>query len=470
MTKIKTQKFMFFDDLPYEYARGFSRIQGRPVKYIGNPFLSPEKPHEFARTSMYGTVIFNQIQGKYMMWYPTFGGGDKPIAYLCHAESSDGLKWVKPDAGIVPGTNIVLDETHDVRGQSIILDMNEENPERRYKFLVRPGRIPRVCSYVSPDGIHWKILSDSAIAADSDSHIGLMRYPETGMYMATMRKVKGDRRVWLSTSNDFETWTDPVLVMEPGPGQSMQTQIYGMQISYYGAYIIGEVSYYNTFEDDLDGWGKMDGSMDIGLAYSRGGYCWHEAFPYERFIETGGNGQWDSGMIMPSSTPVYLEDEIRFYYSGMNFLHKPPYSSDVSQRIGMAALRPDGFVYMEAGKKPAELLTRRFAIEKPGFMMNADASKGEIRIGICDGDGHQIKGFEIENSVPVTTDGLRIQLEWKNEPKMDALINTSLRFKVKARDARLYSITMINGEEAPDYRKFREIDYADPLFRGGIYA
>ena len=466
--EIKSQKFMFFDDWPYEYSKGFKRKQGQPERYKGNPILVPDKPHEFSRVSLYGTV--SKEGDLYKMWYPSFGMEGKTIAYLCYAESDDGFTWKKPELDIVPGTNIILDESHDVRGQSIIRDENEENPDRRYKLLVRPGHTSKVISYVSADGIHWNILDKAAINADSDSHIGLIRHPETGTYMATMRKLKGDRRVWLSTSSDFETWTEPVLVKEPDINQSMQSQIYGMQITYYGAYILGLVSYYNTLEDDLEGWGKMDGTMDIGFAYSRSGYCWHEGFLNERFIPVSGKGNWDGQMIMPASHMIINDDEIRIYYAGCDHSHKPPYDPGKKLCIGAASLRPDGFTYLEAGEEEAEIFTRIFAISEPGFTMNADATKGEIRVQVCDGLGNPVKGFDFDDFIPVKEDGLYIPLKWKNNPDQSVLLNTQVRLRIRARNARLYSVTMVNGEETPRYWKFREIDYRDILYMNNIQA
>lgn len=463
--KPKSQKFMFFDDWPYEYSRRFIRKQGKPVRYEENPILVPDRPHEYSRVSLYGTIL---RQGNlYKMWYPAFGMSGKTVANLCYAESDDGYNWVKPNLDIVPGTNIILDKSHDVRGQSIIYDENDPNPDRRYKFLVRPGHTASVFSYVSADGIHWNILDKNAIDADSDSHIGLIRHPETGLYMSTMRKIKGDRRVWLSTSSDFKIWTEPVLVKELDINQSMQTQIYGMQMTYYGAYILGLVSYYNTFEDDLLGWGKMDGTMDIGFAYSRSGYCWHEGFLDERFIDFSGEGKWDGLMIMPASHMILNEDEVRIYYAGCNHTHMPSYGTQ-QLSIGAASIRPDGFTYLEAQDEEAEIFTRIFAIADTGFTMNADASAGEITVQVCDGLGKPYDGFDYDDFIPVKEDGIYIPLKWKGNPDQSVLIDKQVRLRIRAKNANLYSVTMLNGEKNPKYWKFREIDYRDILYMKNI--
>ncbi len=120
---------------------------------------------------------------------------------------------------------------------------------------------------------------------------------------------------------------------------------------------------------------------------------------------------------------------------------------------------------MEAEDETAELFTRIFAISESGFEINADAIGGEILVELCDGEGKPILGFEKENCIPITKDGLRIPIEWKNNPDQSILLNTAVRIKVWATNAKLYSITMINGETDPKYWKFREIDYADILWQ-----
>ncbi len=72
MLKVKSQKFMFFDDWPLESSKGFTRKQGKPVRYESNPVLKPDLPHEGSRASLYGTILHDEEADIYKMWYPAF--------------------------------------------------------------------------------------------------------------------------------------------------------------------------------------------------------------------------------------------------------------------------------------------------------------------------------------------------------------------------------------------------------------
>jgi hypothetical protein len=125
----------------------------------------------------------------------------------------------------------------------------------------------------------------------------------------------------LSESEDFLHWTRPLLAIEPDANDPAQTQFYGMQMTPYGNYVMGWLSMFNTWENDFK-WSKMDGTMDLDLAYSRDGYCWHRLGQGTRFIPLGEEGSWDGQMLIPSTGPIFLENEIRFYYAGTPHQHR----------------------------------------------------------------------------------------------------------------------------------------------------
>jgi hypothetical protein len=310
--------------------------------------------------------------------------------------------------------------------------------------------------------VHWrKAQEDPVIPANSDCHVGLFKDPKTGLYQESHREDCPDRRVWRSESEDFIHWRRPVLSLEPDVGDPPQTQIYGMQMSPYGSFVMGWISMFNTWESDL-GWAKMDGTMDVQLAHSRDGYCWHRTALGRRFIPLGEEGAWDAQLVIPSTTPILLEDEIRFYYAGTPYHHGGPYDEE-PECIGAASLRVDGFVALTVDEDVGELLTRPFALREADILVNADASRGEVKLEVCNLDGTPVEGFGFSDCVPLRDDGVSQRVVWAEGADPAKIVRRPIRLRVRARRADLYSIWMPNGDPEPRYWRFREIRCLDPM-------
>ena len=459
--KERTVKFLFFDYWTLEYVRNFENRMHQPAKYEGNPILGPERSYEYTRVHMFGTVMRDQRDGNFRMWYTTHSGkgGAYDPSNLCYAVSKDGFDWQRPDLDVVPGSNIVIDESYYPHGPTILYDPEDSTEERRYKCLMRPMNFPAIFAYVSPDGIHWrKAQEEPVLQYNSDCHVGLFRHPGDLRYYASYRTDCPDRRVWISESDDFIHWKSPVLSLEPDIRDPVQTQIYGMQMSPYGSCVMGWISMFNTVESDM-GFSKMQGTMDVQLAFSREGYGWHRIGQGKRFIPHGGEGTWDAQIIIPSSDPVLLEDEIRFYYSGTQCGHAGPYDTQ-DECIGAASLRPDGFVSLHAGEDLAELQTRQFALNEPEVRVNAACLQGYLKLEICSAAGEPIEGFSFDDCRPIQGDGIDLPVRWKGSGS--AIVGKPIRLRLRTKRADLYSIWMPNGDPAPEYRRFREISCLDP--------
>jgi hypothetical protein len=456
-------KFLFLDGWPLEYVRGFERCAKQPVKCTGNPLLVPERPHEFKRVQLYGSVLHEPESSLFKMWYSTHRLVER-VSTLCLAISHDGYKWERPDLDIVPGTNIVLDSSYSPHGPSVIRDAVDPDASRRYKLLMKPNDRMGIEAFFSPDGVHWRRAQpEPVIGLDSDSHIGLYRDAGTGLYQASLRALKGDRRVWRTESRDFIHWRRPVLALEPDVSDPPLTQIYGLQMSPYGNYVMGWASMFHPFESDLR-WQKANGTMDVALAYSRSGYAWHRAEVGSAFIPTGKHGEWDEQLIIPATGPILLEDEMRFYYAGARYHHGEYLARPEEMMcIGAASLRPDGFVSLRAGEAFCEILTRPFALHTPEIYVNADASGGEVRVEVQGASGEPVPGFTLADCQPVRGDGIAERVRFAADPSGSQIVGRPIRLKTRARQSELYSIFMPNGDMDPPYWSFREIRCVDPL-------
>ena len=457
----KPIKFMFFDYWDYEYVRGFQRRLGQPRKSADNPILVATLPWEHNCMHLYGTVLKDPIDGLFKMWYSVWG--EHRDFYILYATAQDGHHWTRPELDVVPGTNIVMPaELHPI-GPTVIVDVAEPDPSRRYKAMMRPVGTVVINAYISRDGIHWKLAQEEpVIVAPSDAHIGLYRDPQTGIYHCSFRLFGCDRRVWRSESEDFVHWRRPVLGIEPVVEDRGRIHIYNMQMTPYGNYVMGWLSVLYTEEWDLH-YGKCQGTMDVQLAHSRDGYCWHRTAIGEKFIPLGAPGAWDSGLVSPSSGPVLLSDEMLFYYSGRPYGHGELHP-EIPEGLGVASLRPDGFLALHAGEGPGQLMTRPFAVREPGLYVNADATQGQVRVALCEGSSAKpFQGFTFEDCRPLCGSGSTQQVTWAGNPDPTIMVNRPIRVALRAQRADVYSVTLTNGNDPARYWEFRELVANDPM-------
>jgi len=464
MASRKAIKFLFLDPWHLEYVRGFEPRMGQPLKSDRNPVMSPEFPPENMCIHLLGTVLYDRDVGLFRAWYWTRG---LTCSYLRLATSKDGYDWVRPQLDVVPGTNIVFDKVRKHHGISVIVDPDDPDESARYKLIISGGPWMGyglgLWAYFSPDGIHWRAAQQGPVLlAPSDHHSTLYRDKDIGLYHTTLRLHGCDRRVWHTESEDMIHWRRPAVATEPDSGDPPQTHFYGMHLSPYGNYVMGLISVFNTEEWDLH-FGKGQGTIDVQLAYSRDGFCWHRVAQGRKFIPLGEPGSWDSGMVQSSTTAIMLDREIRFYYAGNPGGHGDLRPSNVGG-MGVASLRPDGFLALHAGEGPAELMTRSFAVREPGVYVNADATQGQVRVALCEGSSAKpFAGFTFEDCRPLCGSGSTQQVTWAGNPDPTIMVNRPIRIALRAQRADVYSVTLTNGSDPARYWEFREPVANDPM-------
>ncbi len=458
------KKLMFFDFHELEHAGGFRRELEPPTKHPDAPLMTPDEPWEYGNMQLYGSVI-RCADGRFRAWY-NFVNPERTYR-IGYAESDDGLAWRKPALDVyahdgVP-TNIVFPERNE--GPGFIEDLSEPRAEWRYKMLC--GVLPSMCitGLCSPDGIHWAPAAMGfhgrprpAMAFESDAPTGLLRRPD-GRYVAYHRVAGFGRRIFRSESWDFINWTaEPQMVIEPGPDDPPQMQLYGFGVTNYGPYEIGTLWMYAT---DADDWSrsKMMGLQYPEFCYARAGTAWHRAQPGTAFIPNGGPAAWDRGNLQPASQPVFLEDEIRYYYAGTDARHSSGWERQPQNAgMGLASLKPDRFVALRADDAPAELLTVAFEPPSAEVFVNARTeSGGEIRVELLDEEAQPLDGFSAEDCRPIAGDDTAHRVEWRGAGQAAAPVGRPTRMRLTARNASVYAVFVTDAGETPVYHQF------DPL-------
>jgi hypothetical protein len=455
-------KFLFFDNRDIETLDGFQRQINLPKKYEGNPFLYADLPAEVNLMSFYGSVI-RRNDGLWQTWYKCYNPNAKGPA-LGYGESRDGKKWDRPALDVVKfndkPTNVVFDLSP--HGTAVIYDARETRPGWRYKMVHGTKPTERVSGHRSPDGIHWSPAGDNPLLGiTSGGPLGLMR-ADDGRYVMFVRPTANDRRVARSESWDFIHWTEPRIIVDQDPSDPPQVQFYGMNGWGYGAYEMGLVWIYETVASDM-GFSKKQGRMVQFLSYARSGWAQHYV-SRDILIPCGPEGSWEAGQIHTASQPVFLEDEVRFYYTGAKFPHEVNTRGNPEPlwAMGYASVKPDRFLSLAAAGE-AKMLTRPFWTETPEFYANAEIGKGGfVRAEITDINGKGIAGFTLQEAQPVSGDSLLHRLQWKGGADASQLANKEIRFNITAKNAKIYALSSGTAAEAKEYWKFR-IPHALPM-------
>ena len=483
------KKLLFLDYRELEYVDGFARAVESPVKDAGAPLLRPELPWERGNMQMFGSVL-RGADGRFRAWYEVVEAPWR--VRLAHAESDDGLDWQKPELDVFRdggrATNIVFDG--EPLGSAVIEDREDPRPEYRFKMLTGAAPSGCVSAFHSADGMHWESARmfggrvQPVIATAPDCPIGFLRAPD-GRFAAYHRMARYGRRVFRSQSWDFAHWSgEPQMVLEPDAGDPPQTQFYGLGACAYGPYELGTLWIYVTELDDR-GPGKAHGLQTPELAYARAGTAWHRAEPGTAFIPNGGacvtpervpgrpspqpspagsgsksrhtvEGEWDCGNLQAASQPVFLDDEIRYYYAGTNVRHSRHWELEPQEAgLGMARLKPDRFVALRAGEARAELGTIAFKPPSVDVFVNArTADDGEVRVELQDEEARPLVGFTAADCRPISGDATAHRVEWRGVGQTEAPVGRPTRMRVTARRASVYSVSVTEPGESPVYHQF----------------
>ncbi len=495
------QTLLFVDDHHILYRSGTRRAIHPLTRHNSEPVIAATHPWELAIGWM--SVYRNPNTGKYQLWYQAYSNIQKPTptpdTFVCYAESDDGIVWQKPMLGLfsyrdIADTNIVLvgNGGRSIRyANSVVVDPRDPDPEKRYKmgyfdFTVdetsadRPG----LCVAFSPDGICWtKHPQAPLIAVGHFSHgdpIPFADEPEAGpawhvpISMSDTVDVFWDpqREVWAwygkswidgpdgrmgwkhgmarTESGDFVNWSTPELLLTPDDHDPPHMEFHSAPVFYCdGAYFC-----LNQILDRA----TQGGVIDIELGLSRDGLHFHRPFRETLFLPRSPNPlSFDSGCILTNASPVFLPEEIRFYYGGYDQGATGADDTKLISGIGLATLPRGRF----AGISPVEHSNQQTLLApvehigqitlKPldfsqvtAIALNADARQGHIRVEVLTDRGLRIKGFTKEDAQPITGDALDHRVAWRQKTLADAGEGMFI-LRIHLDRATIYAVDLLNN-------------------------
>jgi hypothetical protein len=448
--------------------------------------LVHDKPWE-GSASLYHSVF--QDGDRYRMYYyggqmtVTRGKLTEPHEFVtCYAESRDGVRWTKPELGLIAfegskQNNIVLTNGRigAVNPDAAHIAMfKDDNPrctaDARYKAIVRSRGPKGLLPFKSPDGLRWSPMSKEPVITKGAFDSQNLAFWDSfrGEYRAYFRyftegEFRGRRDIFTATSKDFLHWTEPVPLVYPG---APKEHLYTNQIKpYYRAphILIGFPTRY------IDrGWSKsMESLPEVAhrrlrssvtprygtavteglLMTSRDGVTFHRWA--EAFLRPGPErpNSWAYGNQYIAWHVVETASSIEGAPPELSLYASDSYWTGRSSRLRRYTLRLDGFVSAQAPYKGGEFVTKTVVFSGHKLQLNfASSAAGGIRIEIQNEDGQPIEGFFLKDCPAIFGDAIDRTVTWRNGADVSSLAGKSVRLRFQLKDADLYAFQFVGRQ------------------------
>ena len=488
----------FLDDTVLEWVKNIRRTHHKAAKWGDGALLRRDRPWEVNPHFNTTVTMIREPDGTFRCWYTDVtvismeGGGAEGQGRprLCYAESADGIHWDKPALGVeIDGENTNCIAWDDTLGTptalSVIRDESDPDPTRRYKMAFLPEKynvnVPKkttlghshalgLCMAYSGDGLNWALEPRNPVSTIWGSDVlTLVRDEELGRYVlygrvhyaAETGNPAADqwfvkhypsqpfgwipkRAVYRIESEDLINWSDPVRVLAPGSAHNLEDAFYALAYFRLGRYHCGLMPVFHMVEN----------TKDTELVYSHDGIDWKHAPHGEWVIPRGGPGSWDEFQVDTVIPPLRVGDRHYLFYGGADFHHDwhivgraqgldhPEVNltvDQVNEGLGLATLRLDGFVSVDAGVREGIICTRPQFSTGEKLCINARCEEGGfVEVEVLDPMENEWAGYRRADCDRFTGDDVNHVVSWQGNPVVNTIMGYT-RFRFYLQKAELYS-------------------------------
>lgn len=424
-----------------------------------NPVFEGEMAWE-AGGIHWGSVIKSAVDGKFRFFYSTTypkstGSGHGTVAIddadvgsqehvCCYAESEDGVHWVRPVLNLMlqdrfADNNIIWHWPGYFNDSlSVIEDMLEADPARRYKMLIyhHDSDDPGLCGgfpYVSPDGLTW--TRTSAVLPTQDAEC-LWQDRRTGRYYAFLKDRVGDQRSrMLCTSDDFEQWSEPHWILTPDPGDHRGTNFYNQTAFLLSGRALGFLNVYDVTTQTT--WIELVESADT--------MNWRRMPSRSPLLQPSEPGSLDAGgTYVGLNEPILMGEQYWYYYYATPQRHSDSGGARKQKpTLCVAAFTKDRLVGQQTVGE-GSFATVPFRCPGGELRLNFTSSEPVTVALKRAGYGGEYEGFTQQDSEPISGDLQAGEVRWTSGRRLNELEGQFVRIKVYGKNAVVYSAAFVS--------------------------
>jgi hypothetical protein len=465
-----------FDTVSIPHTQNLRLEMATPQRHPENPVLNRGEPGspDAMGVQFYGSVI--RDGGEFRMWYVAFDDDTANKApstrwRAAYAESGDGVKWTKPDLGLVAFKGSKANNLVDMGGHwgfvnlKVIKDDDDPDPARRYKmtthvYFRHHTRLGTLLPFVSPDGYTWTPVKEvKPVKGELNAEDLLLPvvhlepcgglYQRDGWYYLTAQNAMPGiqhyqgRVVRIYRSADFIDWKPTNHI---GFVRDTQHEWLGEGRSREGEQNHEGISVWNRGNVLPGVYGRWHGAaewrdvtVDLGFVVSNDGLTFREPVHEWTFLKRGEDGAWDQGGLLQGQGFENVGDETLVYYGAWDprATGGPPVPRG---GVGIAVLPRDRFGALrvdESGKGPgdyqapetvSELVTCSIPVESGLKKLSANVSglgpEAWLRIEALDHQERPLPGLVATRR----ESGFQVPVVWEDPD--EATIPDRVRFRV----------------------------------------
>ncbi|MSU50314.1 MAG: glycosyl hydrolase family 32 [Opitutus sp.] len=451
------------------------RVFHQPRKFEGNPVLKPETALELnggicpTAAPFSDGVFYDPKDQLYKMWYMAGWMGRVALA-----TSKDGLKWQRPDFGVVEHTNQVVAREGLRDGASVWLDHDAANLQERYKMFIYDraaliGGTGRGNLLTSPDGVNWSWRGQTGKTRDNTT---MFYNPFRKVWVFSHRTRSANKEQWrvrgywenrnflagLDDWDDYEPvfWVGPDKLDRPHPEIGHATQIYKVDAVGYESLMLGLVQVHYGPPNEVVARLGVPKLTELTVAFSRDGFHWDRPERTSFIGATMRRGSWERAYVSSAGgVCLVVGDQLYFYYTafegdetrtrttpdgttGKN-LHERWTGMYAKASTGLAILRRDGFASMEAPQQEGSLVTRPVRFQGKHLFVNVACPQGALRVEVLDENEKPIAPFALGNCETIAVDSTIHAVRWRGGDDLSALAGRNVRFRFTLRNGSLFS-------------------------------